>query len=345
MLKEIVREFIDSLSSKNRIMIIPHWDADGVASASTMLELLYDWAINTIITIPKIGFYNVHAINKQVTFNNIDAVLLLDYALSEADLNLLRKKFNDVDLYVIDHHANPLSRKVNYLNPYLYGTPLHHIPSTTWVIHEYLGVKLNLKIMIGVIGDLNPKYEEFYRWEYIQKTIEKNKWQVKDLIYATELIDVCYQTNNSALVEAAIYKLVRASEPQDIIYDKELRNSYDMVRREINKILSSLTPIKIGANYKIYSIKTRLFITSQIGRILAFENKDQITILISDIIDGPKSIYVRSYNYNLLRPLAILKNLGYNVGGKENVFSLQISNDINQALNDVIYSLRVAEKK
>jgi len=344
-LENIVKSFLNYLQNIDAVLIVPHWDADGIASASILLNILDNYKLNTYISIPKLGFYEYKAINKNdVSAYSPDTIILVDYALSIGEIRNLEREY-DINVCVIDHHVNSLPREVRYVNPYVHGLSLSDYPSNTWLLHKHFDVPLNLQVLLGYFCDLGPKYKIFREWFNINKFIRKKHWCINDLIEAKNIINSCYQLNNPDAIKEVIHWLRNVEKLSDVILNHDLRSNYSLVSKEIERIINSISPVEEGSNYRVYKIRSKYLITSDIGKFLAAKNMGYITIVISEVINGPKSIYVRSYDYNLSKSILKLKGLGYNVGGKENVFSIQLSSFSQKVLDDVINSLEEAVEK
>lgn len=335
---DLANNLREKIGTYNKLLIIPHWDIDGIASSSILLEIFND-IVELKVAIPLIGYYDYNAIpHNEIDLIRPDGILFVDYALTTEVLIKVYNRYT-CNIMVIDHHANPLPQKFYVLNPYLCGLNSDEYPSTTWVLAETLYRNINLRVILGLAGDLNKYLEKHRVWRRVKGYINMKKWNLNDIYKLKNYINAAYQILDPELVKRSIYKLRDYKDSlEHALHDKEWKKSFSAIEKEINKVLDSIEGIEIGNKILYYIVESNYLIASKIGKILAYKNPDKIIVLNVKLKNGYKSIYVRSYSHNLLPILKDIRTLGFNAGGKKEVFSIILDSE-NQDIIKKIFNI------
>lgn len=312
--------FINNIYSGvgGRIAIVHHWDCDGVSSAAILSKILRGF--EKLFVVPKIGFYSAEAVDTSIIKQyNPGALIILDYGISLAEIKKLEGRV-EARVYVIDHHVSDV-RGGFYCNPVANGFPGQEYPSTTWVIYKYLKPRgMEDLVSLGVIGDLGRSLERHWIKQWVLKVASEHGLGLNDLFRATENIDSCYKLLDRKCIDHA-RRVLEEEGVKNIIDDKVLEEKKSKVEREVLKILENISPVEEHGIIRIYSMEKNLYITSSIGRELAYRSQDKIVILRHKIpLLNIEYLYVRSHAYSLRTVLEELKKHRIDVGGKDRVF-------------------------
>ncbi len=326
-------KFLEELLSHNEIMIIHHWDTDGIASASLMKEFLEKQGVHAKTFVPQLGVYSQEAIDADP--GESDALLIVDYALRASDVHELEKRFSKPVL-VIDHHMNDLPRDKRYLNTHIHD--LGYYPSTTTVLKELLGLEWGLCTIIGVVGDLGPRAPGIPLWKEVSGILEKNGWSFEELYKLTLLIDSTYKCLNRELVRRSVEKLreyCRKNDLESALRDPEWLECAEIVSREEQRLLSTTKPVRVGEDILVYRVSSRYLLVSSVGRKLSLSNPNSIIVVVYRLLGTSRGyVYVRSQTRDFSRVIQDLRSKGLSVGGKPEVFSVEVD-ESRQSLEQV----------
>ncbi len=339
----VVGTIYDYLIESNKITIIFHWDSDGIASASILKELLVKRNIILDFIVPRIGYYNITAIDlDRVKTFKPDLIVVLDYALKPGDLEILEQS-TGVPILLVDHHVNVLPAKPLYYNPVAMGALQVMYPSTTWVLRELLRLPLDLKILLGIAGDRGVKAKETPVWSQIEEYLDKTKWSWHEIVELAELVDSMYRSGNIEGVKHSIDKLLYYnSNLEKALADEEWRRARRLVEEELNKY-SNIEPVRVvDDKILVFKVESAYYIASAITRQLALKHQDKIVVVaFKHIKGGPCHVYARSWKYDLIQVITSLSLRGYNIGGKNEVAAITIEcSKLEQALEDMVAAIR-----
>ncbi len=329
------------LQRASRIAIVHHWDTDGLCAAALLIRLLKPRGVEIIRVIPRIGSYDVEAIDLEKLMDS-DLVLVLDYGIRCRDLVALKAKCR-VPIVVVDHHANEICSEVEvFANPRAYGVQELDAPSTTYVLSQMLNTEMNDLVALSIVGDLSTFIEQSSWCRAVRDTLAQHIGYPLRFVYRiVRMVDVCYQyVDDPRCFDIAVQDLVKGVE-------FVLRDGYlAKLRKEVDKELyeafkEALENVKDLGFIKVTEASSRSYIVSHIGRKLADVFQDSIVVHIHRVEVMNKSfIYVRSHRYNLAHVLGKLKAAGMIVGGKDKVFVVTCSDKSCNEVEAVIKELK-----
>lgn len=330
------RKVVETLRTVSSVAILHHWDADGIASAAILSKILN---IQTFFYVPKIGYYGLEAINVEwLRSLPLSLILILDYGLPVEDVLRLEKTLN-VKVAVIDHHLNNTLNNC-FCNPVAMGFTEENYPSTTWVIRDLFNVKnLDLYVALGVVGDLGKAIEDHRLKNWVIETCRKHGLFLKDLFKAVEAIDSCYKLVNYNYIEYA-RKVLTEFGVKGVLNNALLSKNKDIIRENVINALENIELVKDYGKVKLFKLECDNYLTSIIGRELAYRFKDSIIVFDNNVKKlGLKYIYIRSYSFNLRNILNELKSKGFNVGGKDYVLVITCKREYGKEINTVLNTL------
>ncbi len=310
-------KIIGALEKASRITIIHHWDSDGISSAAILSKIL--GGVEKHFMVPRIGFYDFKAVDiDSLTSQKPDAIVILDYGLPVSEIDKVSAVIHS-KIYVIDHHVTNVC--TDYAcNPVACGLSELDYPSTTWVIREFIKPEnMDDLVALGIIGDLGGVREEHWSMKWVLETARKYGLTLKSFYEAVKKIDSCYKLLDKECIDYARNTLEEQG-VQGILKNSVLEEKKNLVEEECNNIINNIKPVETLNQIIVYSINTNMYITSSIGRQLAYMNKDKIIMLRHKIPAlNTEYVYVRSYRYNLRQVLEELKRQKLYVGGKDHV--------------------------
>ena len=329
----------ERLARLNRLVIVHHWDSDGIASAAMVTGwLMRQNPIEINYSIPRIGFYDLDAVRSQLdrAVDKADSILFLDYSLRREELEVL-EKLTGKDILVVDHHRGDLWK--NICNPLLEGYAEEDFPSNTYnlwknIIQEEVTEHI-IHVLIGVVGDLGWKARSFI--DHILSRSKVIKPNLEKLYRIVETIDSCYRVGDFNCIEKARTILVEGN-IYEILETPILTKARDNIQNEINNILKSIEALHVNEKTIYFVVESDNYITSYIGRILSIQNKEKIIVLRNYAQRlNLETIYVRSFKHNLSQILSTLKKSGIkHIGGKDYVFAIQCRGRCEEALIDLV---------
>jgi len=312
---------------------VHHWDSDGIASAVIISN--YIGAKKEFI-VPKIGTYTYTSININSVINaNPDFIVLVDYGINISEVEELRRNVK-CEVAIVDHHLNNPGRNILVCNPLVYGESSAKYPSTTWVIREYLKFEDSGKTVLGVIGDVGWNIRDHSVKTYVLRFMGEHGLSLGDLKKAVEHVDSCYKLVNYECINYARDVLAEKN-AIGVLEDKLLAMKAREVREEMWKAIEESVLLETKGPIKVFSTKSKAYITSSIGRFLAEKNsKDIVVVRVYVEKLGLTNIYVRSLKYKVGKIIPTLKSKGFNVGGKNHVFSIVCERSCDEKLKMVV---------
>ena len=335
----------DQLKKAESILAVHHWDADGIASAAIIAEE-YGEIVNYC---PPIGLFKVNdevldELKSRLSTKS-DLILILDWNIPYKDAETIEKALG-AKVAVIDHHyKSEPPPKPAYYNPVACGEPEENWPSTTWTIMKALNMQLNLKVILGVFGDLEEKATtlKLYR-QAIKSYMERRKHSVEELIEAAKRLNACGRIGDRKMVENAVWKLVEyGSDLKTILSDEEWRKAQATIEAEVNRIINSGGEV-IHGNILVKRFASPYNLTSEVARKLAKLKPKSIIVAVNESARlNEAEIYVRRGSMLKVKLTPIINKLrkaGLEAGGKEAVFGVKVTHSkVEEALKSTLNTL------
>jgi single-stranded DNA-specific DHH superfamily exonuclease len=213
------RNFIRTIKSKEKILIIFHQDVDGLCSATIALSALKELGLKANVVSSDIE--NIKKILKKK--ENYDKIFLLDLPISriEREIENLGKK-----IFVIDHHQLPKlkTEKFFYINPRVFDEKIYQPAS--YIVYKFFSGLVNLKnkewvAVLGTIGD--------YGFEDCKDLL--SKWirvKRKENIWKTTFGKAAMLLYNSAIeigFETVLRILAKTKNVEELIKNKKINSA------------------------------------------------------------------------------------------------------------------------
>jgi len=310
-------------------LLIHHWDTDGICSARLLLEKLSGKMI--VNTTPELG--NYFLTNEEIAaYSHYDYIIVADMALPEENINRLAQHSK---VLIFDHHLQPLNPRVFHHNPISNGENPELYPSASWIVNKYLQNPLNVFAVLGVLGDheqriqlnknIYPEIHSFY---------EKERFTFEELLKMVYLLDSNYKIGDRKAVEGAPHLLLKYSDAHWVLKNVQWNNNLLLLEKEIAKFVDAPGEEKHGMLLK--RIHTQYNIVSTVTRKVFWSTKKDTVIVNTGFFKDRDQIYVRSHCN--LQPLILQgKTLGYQCGGKAEVFGAIVPKDKTEVFMQEIF--------
>jgi len=315
-------------NAKMKKLLIHHWDTDGIASATLLLNK--DSDIDNMI--PEIGnyFLTEEEIKKSREYEEI---YIVDFALNE---DSLKKLIEFANVTIIDHH---LTKKIDgaiYINPILDGKSEEEYPSASWIMNEYIGKEENLLAFLGAVGDWEERLKKIRFYKKLEKFMHRNNLKFEELQKMVYLIDSNYKIGDKKGVEKAVIELAKNENVANyILNNKKWHENMKMIEKEIENGINA-DGIKKG-NALIKEINSKYNIISTVARKLSSKEK-YVVVVNKSYFSDKAQLYVRGKNVSFLIERA--RSKGYIAGGKKDVMGAIIPmHDIDKFIEKIVHEL------
>jgi hypothetical protein len=336
-------------------LIITHWDADGVISATLLISWLGSPDIDVLIPSFTYSWGRDFLDRAEVLSKDKKYVSVLDLAVPGGTLDLLWTRVRR-PVIVIDHHfQTELPRKpgVVYINPARKGDPAGRWPSAAHVLSSIIGYwKDPLLIATSVVVDLGPRARASR--VYQDYMVKAGLHPVNDYWIPEEcasLIDAASTMGRRDVLEDLPKRLAFDPEPCRLILEDGLLHSLKVqAEEELEEILMSASPTLKSEDVVVYILKGIGRHVSKLARRLAERHKDKIVVVLYKSLSIDRLYaYARSLAPSappLVQAAERLRSLGYNAGGKyqagNNVLAAEAPRGTSEEemLKDFLNSLR-----
>lgn len=332
------------LNKNNKVLIIHHWDCDGLCSAALLYRYLEEINKNIKIEffLPEIGHYFFEKKDyKVIKSKNPDFLFIVDFALPKNNVLELKKIIKDI--YIFDHHKQEKIVEVNHVNPFIDSNfNSLDFPSTGWIINEYFKRPQEILSVLGSIGDQEEKIKDN---DIVQKVIKKYSLTFINCSKIVKNVDSGYITNDKDGIYWTLDFLKNKN--NNIIsllnYKKFIINNIK-IEKEIDSIINGKVEINNNKKIIIKRFRSNYNIISNVTRELSKKFPDYLIIVVDDSNSKLNNIYFRrkSINVNLLSIIDFAHQQGYNCGGKEEVAGIFIPEQkLDKFIEDSIHIITI----
>lgn len=294
------------------ILIIHHWDTDGLCSGALILEQLGDKKAETWT--PPLGTFYLS--EEHIEFaGSFDNVIICDMALPSDNVKKIAKT---AEVIMFDHHHQDPIEGITHINPVAYGASGSEYPSNTWVLKEKLGLQVSLRVLLGFIGDREQKIKDNPQfWTLVQGYMKENNVSFDELLELVYRIDSSYKVGDRDSVIEAPHFLREYKTRKEILGNKKWKKNLENLEKKLEKVLSEPPEIVNGVQLK--RLDTPYAIISQVTRRLAWGTGKDTIVLNTGFFENQDQMYSRSQNVDYHALITRAKKLGFNAGGKKDV--------------------------
>ncbi|XRO76114.1 DHH family phosphoesterase [Methanocaldococcus sp. 10A] len=297
------------------MLIIHHWDTDGITSAALTVKALN---LEDFVNVsPPIGEFRFDdRINKYI--EKYEKIYILDLNLPQEVENINKETI------FIDHHIqkrieNPNIRQIN---PVLDGKDF---PSASFVVSDYFSF-WNCLSALGAVGDIGEKAFNIPKVKKLLDIAYINKIEALKLV---NLIDSNYITMNRNAVEKAV-NVVIEMEPKELLEYEEWNKNLGLINEEIQKAIDNIEVMNTkNAKIAYIEFKSPFNIISKVARKTVWDLEYDGAIVVNKDFHGNAQVYFRisSKMTDKIRVIDIIENLRnkkFNIGEKKRSFRMHL---------------------
>jgi hypothetical protein len=288
------------------MLVIHHWDTDGICSAAKIMNLFGDASNMT----PPIGDFNLDdRIRKAISEEKGRSFVL--------DLNLGKGKdaFNERTTFIDHHFPQTRIAGIEHINPVMDGKPSANYPSCTTVVSETYGSWDHLSAL-GAFGDVGKKAMEH---PMIRKVQEDSGHTIDDFLTAQALIDTNYVMMDRNAVEASVRSVHSMAE---ILGNERWQSNRVLIKQAIGDALSHLT---VDNDVAVIDFKSHYNIISKVTRRAVWDMGHWAAVVSNRDFPGKAQTYLRVRDASCMDVTSItmlLKEMGFEAGGKSDVIGI-----------------------
>ncbi len=299
------------------VLLIHHWDTDGLASAALMQQYISDHSAESTVTLyhPTINLYFLTDAQYQwIEQHRFDLIICVDLNFPPDVFERLHTM--SPHLFVFDHH-------VQTEELHLPGAQDASYPGASQLIADQLLLPISVTSVLGMIGDQEDalqQWEKFY--PMVEQVIKETGITFDALHRLAKLLDTMYIVGDDEGLAYAV-GLLRGN-PQDAAHDQRLLDAELKISSEKNAALSQeMEDVSCGTSTKIFfqEIEAQANIISEVTRARAKQFPNDVIMTTHHIGSDFANVYVRTRRQDIdLTPLVTFaRKQGFNAGGKKEV--------------------------
>lgn len=293
------------------VLLLHHWDTDGLASAALLLDDMAEVSPHTRVTLmhPTINNYFLTMTEYEYVHTlHPDLIVIVD-------LNFPPDVFDRLEevapLFVFDHHVQTATINRPGVQNVVY-------PGCSMLINDYLLKPLSLTAVLGMVGDQEDRLKD--RSDFFPQVEEMMKQYdvtFDEMVWMTKFLDTMYMIGDDEGLTYAI-ELLRTN-PAGALTDERLLNNHKELSEAMDDVLSQ--PMQeVGPFVRYLPIQSVYSLTSEVTRAKSRQYPDDV--IVTDQVRGEDAtLYVRRrrapIDLSCIVDMARVK--GFNAGGKPEV--------------------------
>ncbi|MFW3147281.1 MAG: DHH family protein [Thermoplasmatota archaeon] len=291
------------------MLIIHHWDTDGICSAAKLVkELNVEGFVNMS---PEIGDFSFSDRIREEAEKH-DEIYVLDLNLPGEALSL-RKKLVFIDHHIQERIEDPL---VQQINPLVEGRDAKEFPSCSMVLADHFR-NMDWLGALGAFGDIGDKA---YEIPGVREALTDHGIPLSSALKMVELLDSNYLSVDRDAVEGAVMDLTRM-EPSGILEHPGWARRSMEIEESIKDAIDGLSEI---GPFAYIDIATPYNIISKLARRAVWELGYRGALVVNRDFHGMAQTYLRvsreaAERMNMSSVIARLREMGINAGGKKEV--------------------------
>lgn len=303
------------------MLIIHHWDTDGITSAALLIRTLNLEEFRNLT--PPIGEFRFDERIKRA-IEEAEKIYVLDLSLPH-EVEAIEK-----EIMFIDHHIQPRIKnpRVKQINPALEGD---EAPSASFVVSQYFNI-WNAWSALGVIGDIG---EKAFKIPKVEELLEMDGITKEEALRLVSLIDSNYVTMDRESVEKAL-RVVLENPIKDLLTYEPWLKKAEAIEEAVQDAISKA---EVRNGIAFITFKSPFNIISKVARKAVWEIGYEGAAVVNEDFHGKAQIYFRvsskmAEKINMAQIIAELKGKGFNAGGKREVLGcICEKNRIGEALD------------
>ncbi|MBN1538847.1 MAG: DHH family phosphoesterase [Candidatus Thermoplasmatota archaeon] len=293
------------------MLIVHHWDTDGICSAAKIVKALGVDPGNYVNISPPIGEFGFDS-RIVDAMKEHDEIFVVDLNLPR-ELEGVRKKVTFIDHHIQERVKNDL---VDHINPLLNGSDPADHPSCTVVISEHFD-SWDLLSALGAVGDVGDRALKDPR---VKDQLDQAGITIEEAKKIVILIDTSYVAVDLEAVEEAV-NVVLSATPQELLAMPLWTQRHGDIRRSMKDAISNMEVIE-GFAFIEYSSPYNII--SKIARKAVWDMSHTGALVVNRDFHGKGQTYFRvdpetADRVDISLIIAKLKGIGINAGGKKEV--------------------------
>jgi single-stranded DNA-specific DHH superfamily exonuclease len=291
------------------MLIIHHWDTDGICSAAKLVRAL---GVTDFVNMsPDIGDFSFSQRIREEIERHEEIYVL--------DLNLPNEvKDTKKPIVFFDHHIQQRIENdlVEQINPMVDGRDPSEFPSCTTVISDHFD-DWDILSVLGAVGDVGEKALSNPR---IKDALDRSGMSPADVLRIVSLMDSNYLAVDLGAVEEAV-RFVLGSSPEDLLKREVWIDRMNDIERTIEESLGKREEID---GFALIDFESPYNVISKLARKAVWEMGYSGALVINRDFHGKGQTYFRissetARRIDMVSIIGTLKEMGINAGGKKEV--------------------------
>lgn len=315
-----------------RLVVLHHWDTDGLTCAALFLNYLKENfpQTETMPMNPMINNYDLTELEIEKIINfKPDAILMADLNFAEEVIEKLEAITKPV--FVFDHHAQTAESD----RPGIQETDY---PGCSAIVDEYLNGSIGLYGVLGMVGDVEERIKENAEYfPFVEKVMKDAGLEFEDLHRITRLIDGTYIIMKPGAIDYAITILQK--DPKEALEDEQLLKYEEEIKKEIDR-LDNKKMTNITDQIAFVELDTEMSLISAVTRMKSRRFPDKI--IVTEQHRGMEaSFYVRRklVDIDLKCVVDHARKRGFNSGGKPEVAGVVLASEELESFREEVFPL------
>ncbi len=272
-------DFVDSISSSDKVAILTHTDTDGITSGIFIEQILKAKGIKVSV----IEFLNYEPkmfdkVYAKLKNNLITKIFITDINADSIDMDGFVNLRENFDVLLIDHH--PIAPELKFKEKIIKTNDYDCSGFAIYLMGEkFIGKGWEWLVCADIISDIsykNPENLNFLRKYYSVESEEK--------ILESEAGKLSLEIGS-----ALVYYKKDLRKVYDLVKEKnfeEIKRVHEIVEEEFQRLIQDFgeeAEYHEKENLYFYFVDSRFGLTSAVSTHLSFKEKDKIFILLSRV--------------------------------------------------------------
>lgn len=290
-------DYIENIQEDDNVVIIHHWDMDGISSSAIISKILEHTRGEPAqeVTIPDQRSYHLTEKDHDL-LEGADKLIVLDFNLKADELESLEDRF-DLEVLVVDHHSFDRVPEIDFVNPRQNDAEVY-VPCSKIcldIAREFdLADELRWIAGMGIIQDfgvsscpelfeeMNEKYRTYLPEELSQQELAKNCEYGR---YASVLNIKPYR-DSKHYAKLAYQALMNSNDLKELEAQEEYRQVYEVyleMQDEFNDAVENYEEEREIDRQKMiifFEIESDFHITSSIATNMSTKSPEWVHIVI-----------------------------------------------------------------
>ena len=329
-----------SIIGGKRILLLHHWDTDGIASAAILMEELKKRGAEKIKNdVPVLGEFEMRT--DWVEKNGReppDILVTADISIPVDNLLTIRDGLG-VDIVMFDHHSRPIVKETGIFFINYCSLLDEDWPSNTFVLNDFFGRQPDLLSALGLVGDKGRNIAKYTKiWPKFSEHLELEGISFADVSRIVDLLDSCYKSGRRHELMKWPFLLIDKSDKdlaETVLRNESLISYSEDIENKIQ--FYYFQALKKMDGYFLSEIDTEYHIISALTRRFSNANPDiEVMVTNTGMFPGKTQLYIRSKRKDLRPLMGLIQDLGQSAGGKVDVVGAMIDNSRLEAVKKLI---------